>query len=276
MSTVKDSLDVLNQKYDICIIGEGNVGISSFLYSYIYKAYIEDADLEIEELLTKTVWRGSRSYDISILGGSATQEYYLSSRKQQIRNTTALIFAYSVADRKSFAELEDLFERTMFVRDDVPPFIIVGLRSDMDTERQVAYEEGYSLCKQLGGIHFQECSAKDDVGITEAFDPIIDAVLSIKFDKDSKRKGSITNKLGTSSKNASKATSEAISKAAVKLGKSTDNESRSEKKTEENESRQLNQPLSTTSSLVTGSRSKNYVLLESKKDLQKQGCCTIM
>lgn len=271
MSTVKDSLDVLNRKYDICIIGEGNVGISSFLYSYIYKAYIEDTALEIEELLTKTVWRGSRSYDISILGGSATQEYYLSSRKQQIRNTTTLIFAYSVTDRQSFAELEDLFERTMFVRGDVPPFSIVGLRSDMDAERQVAYEEGYSLCKQLGGIHFQECSAKDDVGIAEAFDPIIDAVLSIKYDKSNKRKGSITNK-GSTSKNASKAKAGAISKAAVKLGKTADKEPRNEKKTEENESRQLNQPLSTSTSLV--SRSKNYSLLESKS--QKQGCCTIM
>lgn len=275
MSTVKDSLDVLNRRYDICIIGEGNVGISSFLYSYIYRAYIEDFALEIEELLTKTVWRGSRSHEISILGGSATQEYYLSIRKQQIRNTTALIFAYSVADRQSFAELEDLFERTMFVRDDVPPFIIVGLRSDMDTERQVTYEEGYSLCKQLGGIQFQECSARDDVGIVEAFDPIIDAVLSIKYDKANKRKGATTNKKGAKSKNGSKATTGAISKAAVKLSKSTKNEPREEKKPEENESRQLNQPLSTSTSLATESRTKNYSLFESKSGLQKQGCCTI-
>lgn len=272
MSTVKDSLDVLNRRYDICIIGEGNVGISSFLYSYIYRTYIDDTALEIEELLTKTVWRGSRSYDISILGGSATQEYYLSSRKQQIRNTTALIFAYSVADRQSFAELEDLFERTMFVRKDVPPFIIVGLRSDMDTERQVTYEEGYSLCKQLGGIKFQECSARDDVGIIEAFDPIIDAVLSIKYDKDKKKKGAIINKKGAKAKNASKAT---IPKAAVKLSKSTKNESRDEKKTEENEYRQSNLPLSTDTSLASESRTKNYSLLESKRGLQKQGCCTI-
>ena len=273
-ATVKDSLDVLNRKYDICIIGEGNVGISSFLYSFIYKTYIEDSSLEVEELHTKTVWRGSRSYDISILGGTATLEYYLSSRKQQIRNTTALIFAYSVADRQSFAELEDLFERTMFVRGDVPPFSIVGLRSDMGVERQVAYEEGYSLCNQLGGIHFQECSAKDNVGIEEAFDPIIDAVLSVKYDKGQKRKGSITDKLGATSKNASKATTEAISKAAVKLNKATENESQNEKKPEENESRQLNQPLSTTTSLR--SRSKNYSPAESKDDLRKQGCCTIM
>ena len=203
---------------------------------------------------------------------SATQEYYLSSRKQQIRNTTALIFAYSVADRQSFAELEDLFERTMFVRKDVPPFIIVGLRSDMDTERQVTYEEGYSLCKQLGGIKFQECSARDDVGIIEAFDPIIDAVLSIKYDKDKKKKGAIINKKGAKAKNASKAT---IPKAAVKLSKSTRNESRDEKKTEENEYRQSNLPLSTNTSLASESRTKNYSLLESKRGLQKQGCCTI-
>ncbi|CUM46664.1 uncharacterized protein AC631_02892 [Debaryomyces fabryi] len=278
MSAVKDSLDVLNQKYDIFIVGEGNVGISSFLYSYIYKEYVEDSELEVEELLTKTVWRGSRSYDISILGGSATQEYYLSSRKQQIKNTTALVFAYSISDRNSFAELEYLYERTMVLRGDSPPFSIVGLRADIEAERQVAYEEGYSLCERLGGVHFQECSAKDDIGVNEAFDPIIDAVLSLKFDKSNKKKNSITNKLGNTSKIKSVATTNAISKAASKLNKTNDHESLDDKKNQDNESRQVNQALSTSTSasLARGNRRNNYILPEHKKDLKKQGCCIIM
>lgn len=272
MSNVKDSLDVLNQKYDIFIVGEGNVGISSLLYSYIYKEYIEDSELEVEELLTKTIWRDSRSYDISILGGSASQEYYLSSRKQQIKNTTALVFAYSIADRRSFAELEDLYERTMMLRGDSPPFSIVGLRADIDTERQVAYEEGYSLCERLGGLSFQECSAKDSIGIDEAFDPIIDAVLSLKFNKSRKKKNSITAKI------TSTAATNSIAKAALKAGKMNGSESLNDKKPQDNESRQVNQPLSTSTSasLAKEKRNKNYSQPERKDDLKKQGCCIIM
>lgn len=274
MPTVKDSLDVLNRKYGICIIGEGNVGISSFVYSYIYKRYIDDAELEIEELFTKTIWRGLRSYDITILGGSATQEYYLSTRKQQIRNTTALIFAYSIVDKHSFANLEDLYERTMNVRGDMTPFIIVGLRCDLEAERQVSYEEGYSLCERLGGVHFQECSAKDGVGIIEAFDPIVDVILSVKYDKTSKRESSTTNKKNTASKSR-RATSGAISKAAVKMSKTTEDIPLIEEKAQMNESQQLSQLVSEPSSTSLIKR-KNYSLPEVKKDLPDQACCIIM
>lgn len=268
--TVKDGMHVLNQKYDICIVGDAHVGISSFLYYYINGRYIDDEQLELAELFTKIVWRGSESSKVTILGGLANEDHYLSYRKQQIKNSNALIFAYRIDDRTSFAILEDICERTFTIRGDKPPFIIVGLMADKEEERQVAYEEGYGLCERLGGIQFHECSAREGFGVDEAFGSIVDAVLSMKDNKVTKK---------TSRDLVSKITRGKTSRStslALNPQKTTPSVA-SEKKTKDNEETRTNIILSTSTSAALVQKNTNRTYSLPKKEAHEhQGCCVIM
>ena len=49
------------------------------------------------------------------------------------------------------------------------PFVVVGNKSDLTTERQVTHEMVESWCKELGDLHYVETSAKDGSGVYEAF-----------------------------------------------------------------------------------------------------------
>lgn len=46
--------------------------------------------------------------------------------------------------------------------------MLVGNKCDMESERQVTFEEGKSLADTFG-IKFFETSAKSDINVTEAF-----------------------------------------------------------------------------------------------------------
>ena len=50
------------------------------------------------------------------------------------------------------------------------PFMVVGNKSDMDSEtRQVSYNAGATLCKENGDMMFLETSAKENSNVDIAF-----------------------------------------------------------------------------------------------------------
>lgn len=180
MGALKDSLQALHQRYDTCVLGENGIGISSFIYYYVYDKVMEYSESKVEEFYTKGYWEGGGYKEITILGSSGSFDSYLSTTKQKLQNTNTMIFAYSVANRHSFEVLEDIVERAMSLRDDSPPFAIVGLQADSINERQVTYDEGKSLVEKLGALHFEECSGKEGFGVAEAFESIVRCAFELR------------------------------------------------------------------------------------------------
>ena len=89
---------------------------------------------------------------------------------------------YSITDRKSFEEVQDLLNLIdQFKQKTV--VTIVGNKSDLEHERQVSEGEGASLAEKLRCL-FYECSASEGYQkIAEAFHELYREVLKRKRDK---------------------------------------------------------------------------------------------
>ena len=76
---------------------------------------------------------------------------------------------YSLLERSTFDEIQDLNEQILRVQDaDWVPRILVGNKCDLDSQRQISVEEGCRLAKKLQ-IPYLETSALANTNIDELF-----------------------------------------------------------------------------------------------------------
>lgn len=180
MGPLRDTLDTVNQEYDICVLGPEGSGKSAVIMHYIYHRFIPDTDSELEGLYTKVIRDGSSYNEITILDTGSRLDNYASSRKKQLANSSAMMFAYSITDENSFYSIQDTFERVNRHRDTMPPCVLMGLKADMEEERKVSYEEGEAFAQEIGALEYFECSAALGVNIDEAFQPLVKIILETK------------------------------------------------------------------------------------------------
>lgn len=162
---------------DICILGEPGTGKSSLVLRYVHGAFFSDVDSSVEDLYRKQVAKNGISRIVSILDSNTQADAYNSSRKQQIRHAAVLVFAYSIADRESFTRVADSYEQYLGVMQTLPPVALVGLKSDLESERQVGYGEGQQLAASMNAAIFEECSSKRDIKVDATFAPLVDLVI---------------------------------------------------------------------------------------------------
>ncbi|CAD1810968.1 Ras family protein [Candida parapsilosis] len=180
MEVCHDDLQVITKKYDVCILGASNVGKSSMIYRFIHDQFMEN--IEEEDLYTKKYINGQGDCDIlTIYDSDFTNDMYMKSMQLTILNASCLIFAYAIDDSNSFLSIEDYYHHINMFRTQMPPIFIVGCKSDLEGERQVHYEEGGELATKLRAISFHECSAKENVGITEIFKAVTDVIGEIRL-----------------------------------------------------------------------------------------------
>ena len=92
---------------------------------------------------------------------SITRSYY--------RNSVGVLIVYDITKRQSFENITGwLAEAKFHIEPHQAVYMIVGHKSDCDTERQVTYREG-SQFAQLNGLRYIETSAKTGQNVEEAF-----------------------------------------------------------------------------------------------------------
>lgn len=75
---------------------------------------------------------------------------------------------YDITDRESFTAIENWMNEVEKHASDNISRILVGNKSDMESARQVTYEEGKELADHYN-VRFLETSAKDCKNVDEAF-----------------------------------------------------------------------------------------------------------
>lgn len=78
---------------------------------------------------------------------------------------------YSITDRNSFEAVKDWLEE-LKKHTDCHFLILVGTKSDLESQRSVSKSEGQEFAK-LNDMSFMETSAKDNINVDAAFDVLI-------------------------------------------------------------------------------------------------------
>jgi GTPase SAR1 family protein len=166
----KTGLHSLNNKYDICLLGEDGIGKSSLTYYYVHGSIPEQFDPHYENLYTKIITDGSSHTKASILDTSHANEY-LSHRAQQLENARLFVLAFAIDNGDSFRAAQDISER---IRQYDAPVAVFGLKSDRHSYRQILEEDAAAFAASINAVGYYECNTVSGEGIDAAFQPLVD------------------------------------------------------------------------------------------------------
>ncbi|QLQ79701.1 hypothetical protein HG537_0C03490 [Torulaspora globosa] len=156
------------REYKLVVVGGGGVGKSALTIQLIQSHFVDEYDPTIEDSYRKQVVIDDKVTILDILD-TAGQEEYSAMREQYMRTGEGFLLVYSVTSRTSFDELMTYYQQIQRVKDvDYVPVVVVGNKSDLEEERQVAYEDGLNMAKQINAP-FLETSAKQAINVDEAF-----------------------------------------------------------------------------------------------------------
>jgi len=146
----------------------GGVGKSALTIQLIQNHFIDEYDPTIEDSYRKQVTIDSETCLLDILD-TAGQEEYSAMRDQYMRTGQGFLMVYAITSRSSFEELVSFKDQILRVKEsDRVPMVVVGNKSDLESERQVSTQEGMDLARSFGAPFF-ESSAKTRVNVEESF-----------------------------------------------------------------------------------------------------------
>jgi Ras-related protein Rab-1A len=169
-------------KLKLLIIGDSSVGKTSMLLSYTDN-YFPESHLATIGVEYKVKERVTDKYNISLqIWDTAGQERFRSITKSFFRNTNGIIFVYDVTCRKSFKNVKEWIKDSE-LHDNGFDKILCGNKIDLKEKREVNFDEleEFGMKKK---IEVMEISARERINIDEAFQKIINLILSNKTDKE--------------------------------------------------------------------------------------------
>ena len=169
-------------KLKLLIIGDSSVGKTSMLLSYTDN-YFPESHLATIGVEYKVKEIETNKFNISLqIWDTAGQERFRSITKSFFRNTNGIIFVYDVTCRKSFQSVKDWIKDSE-LHDTGSEKLLCGNKIDLKEKREVNFDEleEFGMKKK---IEVMEISAKERIKIDDAFQKIIDIILSNKTDKE--------------------------------------------------------------------------------------------
>jgi GTPase KRas len=168
------------EEFKLAVVGGGGVGKSAITVQFIQSVFIEDYDPTIEDSYRKHTKVDDKNCFLEILD-TAGQEEYKALRDSYMRTANGFLIVYSVIDKKTFEETKEFYEQILRVKDqDSFPMVLVGNKSDLESERVVTYDEGKLYAKSLG-INFLESSARKRKNVDDSF---FELVRQVRKEKD--------------------------------------------------------------------------------------------
>ncbi|RWS12439.1 ras-related protein R-Ras2-like protein [Dinothrombium tinctorium] len=134
--------------------------------------FVTDYDPTIEDSYTKQCVIDDQVARLDILD-TAGQEEFSAMREQYMRSGEGFLLVFSVTDRNSFDEINKFHKQILRVKDrDEFPMLLVGNKSDLESQRVVSQLEAQQLAQQLR-IPYLECSAKLRLNVDVAFHDLV-------------------------------------------------------------------------------------------------------
>ena len=177
--TVERNLkDVLNydKSLKIVLLGESMVGKSSIIHRVCDGKFIEHLSPTISIEYFNYTTRVNKDLIIRMqIWDTAGQEKFDSIVKQYYQSSDFGIYIYAIDDLQSFDKLKDWIYKAKDNNQNEMKGILLGNKSDLESNRKVSFYEGENFAKENKFVLFKEISCKNDNDsekILEVFDEI--------------------------------------------------------------------------------------------------------
>ncbi|KAJ7591111.1 small GTPase superfamily [Mycena floridula] len=168
------AVDSSLRKRKIAVLGPRSVGKSSLLIRFIENHFGENYYPTIESSFSKGVKLNGTEYDCDLIDTAGQDEYSILNAAHAI-GVHGFVLVYSVTSRNSFNMVQIVYDKIVDFCGRTVPCVIVGSKTDLQTSRQVAFDEGMKLAQENNAA-FVETSAKDGQHIAEVFERCLEEI----------------------------------------------------------------------------------------------------
>ena len=176
-----------NKSISCIVIGDGYIGKSSLVKSFLEKAYKPACVPTVFDNFNTKVQFNDESYEFKIKDTSGQSEYNR-LRSLAYSDASCILLCFSLADRNSFENIKQAWIQELHTYCPNKPYILVGLKKDLRhhqktctvlnscTQTPISYKEGADLAKRLRKFNcrkYTECSALTCQGTSNVFDEVI-------------------------------------------------------------------------------------------------------
>jgi len=174
----------------VLLVGDAGVGKTSILLRYVENSFEEQQN----EFESKTKSLTVKGHDVKLtIMDTAGQERFRTLTSGSYRGIDGVFICYNVTDNASFSNVPQwVQEVTKYAQNPSLVKVLLGNKCDLP-DHAVTKDEGNTYGSS-NGMKFFETSAKDNVGITDAFQYIVEKVIHVQEggdedDGDGKSKG---------------------------------------------------------------------------------------
>ena len=164
-------------QFNFVIVGESGVGKSCLVLNFAEQKPRRQHQVTIAcEFASRIVQAKNRDIKIQIWD-TAGQENFRSITRSYYRSSVAAIIVYDVTSRRSFEKVSSWISEVRENAHSKVCLYLVGNKIDLERNREVKYEEGYNLAKQLK-VKFTETSAFELHTVEPMFKSLAEDVLT--------------------------------------------------------------------------------------------------
>lgn len=155
--------------FRILIVGDSGVGKSCILVRFTQGIFSTSTDCTIGvDFATKTIQLNNKQIKLQVWD-TAGQEGFRSITRSFYRNADGIFLVFNVNNRKSFENCESWISE---IRNNSPPEVLIyllGNQCDIPSSKEVSIDDAKNFVKTKGLNGYIETSAKEGLGINDAF-----------------------------------------------------------------------------------------------------------
>mmetsp|Transcript_27085 Transcript_27085/g.72956 ORF Transcript_27085/g.72956 Transcript_27085/m.72956 type:complete len:216 (-) Transcript_27085:148-795(-) len=157
----------------IAVLGFRAVGKTTLTTHFVEGRFVERYDPTIENTFQKTIRFKKVQFFTEIVDSAGMDEYSRLSRNASV-GVHGYLLLYAANSRNSFSKVQAIDDLLLEMHGGSANVarVLVSTMIDLDAERTVSYEEGQALADSRN-IPFIECSAKENINVTEVFTTLI-------------------------------------------------------------------------------------------------------
>ena len=174
-------MEGINQEYDFLVkllmLGDSTVGKSSLMTRFANDNFSEAFEATIGvDFRIRILNVGETRVKLQIWD-TAGQERYRTITRAFYRNAQGIMIVYDITNKESFLNVDKWLQQAAEYGSPRARIILVGTKCDLESERQVSYEDGLRKAEQHG-IKFIETSAKASTNVDTACKTLVSEILA--------------------------------------------------------------------------------------------------